>query len=66
MNIQTKLSDYTEEEKKTFDAMHQVLVEYNAQLSAGTHAEIPAYSDEDMAAYSRYREILLTDLARRA
>jgi hypothetical protein len=63
MNKKTKLDDYTEAEKAAFDDMHRALATYNAQLGAGDEVTTPNYSDDEMADYSRFREILLTERA---
>ena len=51
--------DFTPEQVAIFDEMHRVLTEYNAKLDIDENTPLPNYSQDEVAAYSQYREILL-------
>jgi hypothetical protein len=57
-NLKT-LKDYTAEQVKKFDEMHQVLTEYNASLGTDHELPLPPYSRKEMADYSGYRELVI-------
>ena len=53
------LHDFTKKEIEKFDEMHKVLTAYNASLRTKNELPLPEYTDEEMAEYSGYRELLL-------
>lgn len=53
------LDDFTKKEIEKFDDMHKVLTAYNASLGTKNELPLPDYTDEEMAEYSGYRELLL-------
>jgi hypothetical protein len=53
------LDDFTEGEVKRFDEMHKVLTTYNARLGTKNELPLPQYSDEEMAEFSGYRELVI-------
>jgi phage regulator Rha-like protein len=53
------LEDFTEKEVKQFDEMHKVLTAYNASLGTRNELPLPPYSDEEMAEYSGYRQLII-------
>jgi hypothetical protein len=55
------LSDYSVTEVGQFDEMHNVLSRYNKLLATKMKLTLPEYSDDEMAAYSIYREILISE-----
>lgn len=55
----TGLAKYTPEEIKKFDKMHEALTEFNEKLETPEELPMPPYSDEEMFAYSGYREMLI-------
>jgi len=57
--MKTKTIDYSVDEKRIFDEMQAVLTEYNKQLDGREPLPLPNYTDDEMAEYSQYREILL-------
>ncbi len=59
MNKIKILTDFTRPEVKKFDEMHKVLTAYNASLGTRNELPLPEYTDEEMAEYSGYRELLL-------
>lgn len=54
------LAGFSSEEIKKFDKMHKVLTEYNAKLGTNDEIPMPEYSDDEMAEYSGYREMVIT------
>lgn len=54
-----KLKDYTEAEKSRFDDMQRRLTEYNRGVMRGEVEVATLYSEKEMEAYSRYREMVL-------
>lgn len=57
--MKTQLSEYSQQERKKYDAMHNVIGAYNEAVRAGEEPAKPAYSDHDLSEYSRYRAILM-------
>lgn len=53
------LEDFNPAQKSRFDLMHEALQEYNAQLRRGESAVAPAFTDDEMAEYSIYRQLVL-------
>lgn len=53
------LDDFSSKEVENFDAMHKVLTAYNTSLGTKNELPLPEYTDEEMAEYSCYRELLL-------
>ena len=53
------LDDFTKKEIEKFDEMHKVLTAYNASLGTKNELPLPGYTDEEMAEYSGYRELIL-------
>jgi hypothetical protein len=56
-----RLEDYTQEEIERLDEIQRLMEEYNARV-ARDHAEIynkPNITQEEVAANSRYREMLI-------
>jgi hypothetical protein len=53
------LDDFLPKEIEKFDEMHKVLTAYNASLGTKNELPLPEYTDEEMAEYSGYRELLL-------
>ena len=53
------LDDFTKKEIEKFDEMHKVLTAYNSSLGTRNELPLPEYTDEEMAEYSGYRELLL-------
>ncbi|MCC6836678.1 MAG: hypothetical protein IT213_16960 [Cytophagales bacterium] len=53
------LEDFTQKEIEKFDEMHKVLTAYNASLGTKNELPLPEYTNEEMAEYSGYRELLL-------
>jgi len=53
------LDDFTKKEIEKFDEMHKVLIAYNASLGTKNELPLPEYTDEEMAEYSGYRELIL-------
>ena len=53
------LDDFSPKEVAGFDDMHKVLTAYNANLGKRNELPLPEYTDEEMAEYSSYRELLL-------
>lgn len=54
------LAGFTSKEIEKFDEMHKVLTEYNARLGTNDEMPMPEYSDDEMAEYSGYREMVIT------
>jgi hypothetical protein len=54
-----KLENYTQDEKLRFDEMHKVLKQYNAMYGTKTPLPMPDYTDDEMAMYSGYRELVI-------
>lgn len=57
--IPKALEDYTPEEITKFDEMHQVLKAYNESIGTNCELPLPDYTDEEMAEYSAYRELVI-------
>mgnify|MGYP000545352508 CR=1 FL=1 len=53
------LDEFTENEVKKFDEMHQVLTAYNASLGTDHELPLPPYSREEVAELSGYRELVI-------
>jgi hypothetical protein len=54
-----KLEDYTQAEKQRFDEMLKVLKEYNARINTKSPMPMPPYTDDEMAEFSGYRELVI-------
>ena len=56
-----RLEDYTQAEIQHFDEMHRVLTEYNARVQKKRSAilKVPPFTDNEMAMYSGYRELVI-------
>jgi hypothetical protein len=63
--MKLKTSDYTQAEITRFQKMHEVLTAYNVSLGAKNELPLPEYRDDEMAAYSIYRELLIAETAAR-
>lgn len=61
MTRKRRTSDYHSDEIMKFDQMHIALTEYNKSLGTIEELPLPNFSDEEMAAYSIYREILISE-----
>jgi hypothetical protein len=57
--IRRKLSDYSQEEIAVLNKMHSILSAYNAALGTNNELPLPSYSNNEMSAYSIYRELLI-------
>ena len=55
-----KLEDFTDAEIKRFNLMHAVLIGYNDSIGTNDELPLPSYTDEEMAEYSGYRELVIT------
>ncbi|QLH33291.1 MAG: hypothetical protein HWD62_13540 [Cyclobacteriaceae bacterium] len=53
------LTDFSPRDIEKFDEMHRILTAYNASLGSKNELPLPEYTDEEMAEYSGYRELLL-------
>ncbi|MBX2943605.1 MAG: hypothetical protein KF860_14805 [Cyclobacteriaceae bacterium] len=55
-----RLEDFSICELSKFDEMHKILTEYNVRLGTDDEMPMPKYSDDEMAEYSGYREMVIT------
>ncbi len=57
------LADYSAEEVEFLDQMHKVLTEFNDSIPEEFEGDIkaPDYTDDEMYAYSHYRQLLIED-----
>lgn len=53
------LDDFSKDEVKKFDEMLKVLAAYNASLGTDHELPLPPYSDEEMAEFSGYRQLVI-------
>lgn len=53
------LDDFTQKEIAVFDEMLKVLADYNASIGTDRELPLPPYSDEEMAEFSGYRELVI-------
>jgi hypothetical protein len=54
-----KLQDFSTSEVVKFNEMHCMLTEYNARLGTDDEMPMPEYSDDEMAEYSGYRQMVI-------
>lgn len=54
-----RLEDFTQKEVKKFDEMLKVLADYNASIGTDHELPLPPYTDEEMAEFSGYRELVI-------
>jgi uncharacterized protein Smg (DUF494 family) len=53
------LAGFSTEEIKKFDEMLKVLADYNASIGTNHELPLPPYTDEEMAEFSGYRELVI-------
>jgi hypothetical protein len=58
--MKPNISDYSVGEIKRFQWMHEVLSAYNQALGTKEELPLPDFTDEEMSAYSVYREIWIS------
>lgn len=54
------LEDFSKMEIEKFDEMHRVLAAYNASIGTKNELPLPPYTDDEMAEYSGYRQLLIS------
>jgi hypothetical protein len=64
MNEEINLSGYSQEQIDRFNVMHQQLTELNESVQEGKEIKLLNYSKEQMAEYSKFREIALSKFAK--